>query len=383
MLNDTKSLLGELVAFSSISSQSNIELVNCLAARLRDAGADVEIYPNESGTKANLFATIGPKVDGGVVLSGHTDVVPVAGQDWKTDPFEMTEIQGKLFGRGTCDMKGFIAAAVSMAPHYAAQNLKRPIHFAFTRDEEIGCFGAKALAQVLRKEQIKPAIAIVGEPTSMRIIEGHKGCYEYSTHFVGREGHGSSPDLGVNAVEYAARYVGRLLQLEEDLKSRAPADSGFRPPWSTINVGALNGGIAHNVIPGKARLDWEMRPVQKADADFVKGQLQHYCDNNLTPAMQAVSKDAHIILEVIAEVDGLTPTSENEAREILRELTGVSETDLVPFGTEAGIFQDIGMDVVVCGPGSIHQAHKPNEFLEISQLEQSLDLLERLTQKIT
>lgn len=383
MLNETKSLLSDLIAFPSISSASNLELVNYLAERLQEAGAEVEIYPNDNGTKANLFATIGPKIDGGIVLSGHTDVVPVAGQDWQSDPFEMIESQGKLFGRGACDMKGFIAATVCMAPHYAVQNLKRPIHFAFTRDEEIGCFGAQALAQILRKKQIKPAVAIIGEPTSMRIIEGHKGCYEYSTHFVGCEGHGSSPDLGVNAVEYAAKYVGRLLELGEELKTRAPADSRFEPPWTTINTGALNGGFAHNVIPGKARIDWEMRPVQKADADYVKDRLKEYCDAKLTPAMQAISKDARIILEVIAEVEGLMPTTENEAREILSELTGLNETGLVPFGTEAGIFQNIGMDVVVCGPGSIHQAHKPNEFLEISQLEQSLDLLRKLATKIT
>lgn len=382
MLNDAKSLLADLIAFPTISTDRNLELVEFLAARLSNVGATVEIYPDTTGDKANLFATIGPQVDGGIVLSGHTDVVPVEGQNWSSDPFEMKENDGKLFGRGTCDMKGFIAAAVTMAPHYALQDLVRPIHFAFTHDEETGCFGAQALAKNLRDLPFKPAMAIVGEPTSMRIIEGHKGCYEYSTHFEGHEGHGSAPDLGVNAVEYASRYVNRLLELGQELKKCAPSDSQFLPPWTTINMGALHGGVAHNVIPGKARLDWEMRPVQKADAVFVKDQLQEYSETILSPEMKKVSKNARIFLEIVAEVDGLIPTTENEAREILRALTGSNHTDLVSFGTEAGIFQEIGMDVVVCGPGSIEQAHKPDEFLEIEQLEHSLKLLEGLTTRL-
>lgn len=383
MLNETKSLLSDLVAFPTISTDNNLELINYVAERLHDVGAEVEVYHDNSGAKANLFATIGPAISGGIVLSGHTDVVPVAGQNWNSDPFFLTETDGKLFGRGTCDMKGFIAAALSMAPHYAAQKLKRPIHFAFTYDEETGCLGAQALAQCLRNMQLKPSVAIVGEPTSMQIVEGHKGCYEYSTQFTGHAGHGSSPELGVNAVEYAARYVNRLLELGQELKTRAPADGQFEPPWTTINSGAIAGGVAHNVIPGSARLDWEMRPVQKADANYVKDQLQAFCDVVLNPDMRSVSDDAGILLEIIAEVDGLIPTSENEARDIISELTGLNGTELVSFGTEAGIFQDLGMDVVVCGPGSIQQAHKPNEYLELEQLRQCVVLLEQITAKIT
>ncbi|MDW4550800.1 acetylornithine deacetylase [Defluviimonas sp. D31] len=381
-LDDTKALLRQLIAYPTVSPDSNLELIEFLAERLEAVGARVDIHRDATGSKANLFATLGPDVDGGILLSGHSDVVPVTDQNWSTDPFEMVERDGKLYGRGTCDMKGFIAAAVAMAPFYAERVKDRPIHFAFTHDEETGCLGAQALAQILRAQGTRPGVAIIGEPTSMRIIEGHKGCYEYSTHFTGLEGHGSGPDRGVNAVEYAVRYVARLLELKDQLKARAPKDSRFEPPWTTINTGALVGGVAHNVIPGKARIDWEMRPVQNGDADFVKADLHAFCTHTLLPAMRAVSPDADIVTEVMGEVDGLIPADENEAKDILMELTGANGADTVPFGTEAGIFQSLGMSAVVCGPGSIEQAHKPDEYLALDQLAECLVMLERLGGKL-
>ncbi len=381
-LDDTKALLRHLIAFPTVSTDSNLAMIAFLAERLEAVGARVEVHEDATGTKANLFATLGPEVDGGILLSGHSDVVPVADQDWTTDPFEMVERDGRLYGRGTCDMKGFIAAAVAMAPFYAERVSNRPIHFAFTHDEETGCLGAQALAPILRARSVRPGVAIIGEPTSMRIIEGHKGCYEYSTHFTGLEGHGSAPDRGVNAVEYAVRYVARLLDLKERLQARAPANGRFDPPWTTINTGALTGGVAHNVIPGKARVDWEMRPVQHGDADFVKADLRDYCAHTLLPAMRAVMPDADIVTEVIGEVDGLIPADENEAKEIFMELTGANGADTVAFGTEAGIFQALGMSAVVCGPGSIEQAHKPDEYLALDQLEECLAMLERLGGKL-
>ncbi|MCB2130423.1 MAG: M20/M25/M40 family metallo-hydrolase, partial [Rhodobacteraceae bacterium] len=280
------------------------------------------------------------------------------------------------------DMKGFIAACVAMAPEFARAAGERPVHFAFTHDEETGCLGAQALAAVLRERPHRPAVAIIGEPTLMRIIEGHKGCYEYSTHFTGLEGHGSLPDNGVNAVEYAVRYVARLLELRERLKGRAPAGSPFDPPWTTINTGALVGGVAHNVIAGKARVDWEMRPVQPGDADFVKDDLRHYCEDHLIPAMRAVAPGAGIVTEVVGEVEGLMPAEPNEARRIVMELTGANTAGTVSFGTEAGIFQALGMSAVICGPGSIEQAHKPDEFVALDQLAQCLGMLERLAGRL-
>ncbi|MFV1878346.1 acetylornithine deacetylase [Nioella sp.] len=382
-LPETTELLAELIAYPTISPDSNLDMIACLANYLEAAGAHVEVLQDGTGRKANLFARIGPEVPGGIMLSGHTDVVPVADQDWTSDPFRMRADDAKLYGRGSCDMKGFIAASVAMAPLFADRALKKPVYFAFTHDEEVGCLGAQALVEVLRGRELLPDMAIVGEPTSMRIIEGHKGCCEYSTHFTGLEGHGSSPDHGVNAVEFAVRYVNRLMELKEALKTRAPVGGAFEPPWTTINTGALIGGVAHNVIPGRAQVDWEMRPVQKSDADFVRGDLHRYCEEVLLPAMRSVSPDASIETEVVGEVDGLIPTSENEARDIVMELTGANGAGLVPFGTEAGLFQDLGMSVVVCGPGSIEQAHKPDEFIELTQMGQCLGLLERLSQRLS
>ena len=382
MLDETKRILAELIAFPTVSADSNLDMIAYLADRLETCGARVEVLQDGSGTKANLWATLGPEVDGGIVLSGHTDVVPVTDQDWSSDPFRMEEQDGRLYGRGTCDMKGFIAACLAMAPRFATQVRDRPLHFAFTYDEEVGCIGAGHLAQTLEARGIRPSMAIIGEPTGMRIIEGHKGCCEYSTRFQGLEGHGSAPDMGVNAVEYASRYVARLLDLREQLKGRAPEGSRFDPPWTTLNIGALHGGSVHNVIAPKAQVDWEMRPVQAADATFVKQAIRTYCDEVLLPAMQAVHPEARIETEVIGEVAGLMPTDENEARRILSELTGANTADLVPFGTEAGIFQVLGMDVVVCGPGFIDQAHKADEFLALDQLDQCLRLLGKLGDRL-
>ncbi|EPX80213.1 acetylornithine deacetylase [Litoreibacter arenae] len=383
MIEQTTDILSDLIAFPTVSADSNLEMIAYLATRLEDCGARVEVLLDERGQKANLFATLGPDGDGGIVLSGHTDVVPVTDQDWSSDPFRLWKQDGLLFGRGTCDMKGFIAATLAMAPRYAQGTLNRPLHFAFTYDEETGCIGAQNLAQTLIDREIKPAIAIIGEPTSMRIIEGHKGCCEYSTHFQGLEGHGSAPHLGVNAVEYAARYVGRLLDLRDELKSRYPENSRFDPPWTTLNVGALNGGTVHNVIAPKAQVDWDLRPVQASDAAFVKAQVKAYCDDVLLPAMRAVYPDASIETEVVGEVAGLTPTDDNEALQILSALTGANGADVVAFGTEAGVFQALGMDVVVCGPGSIEQAHKADEFVAVDQLAQCLTMLEKLGDKLS
>ena len=378
MLDRTIDILADLIAFPTVSADSNLAMIAYIADLLEAAGATVDVFHDETGHKANLFATLGPQVDGGILLSGHCDVVPVTDQPWSTDPFTLVEADGKLFGRGTCDMKGFIAAAVAMAPVFAQHVQDRPMHFAFTYDEETGCIGAGHLAQALTERGIKPRVAIIGEPTEMRIVEGHKGCYEYTARFRGLEGHGSDPDQGVNAVEYAARYVARLLDLKTQLRSKAPPESRFEPPWTTVNVGAINGGQVHNVIAPKAQVDWEMRPVQKSDADFVKQDLQHYCEDVLLPEMRRIYPEAAIETQVMGEVDGLVPVDDNAAREIVAELTGANGADLVPFGTEAGIFQKLGMDVVVCGPGSIAQAHKADEYLARDQLAKCVQMLEKL-----
>lgn len=381
-LDVTVETLGRLVAYPTVSSDSNLQMIADLAVTLESHGAKVETFRDPTGAKANLFATLGPEVQGGLVLSGHTDVVPVTDQDWSSDPFSLRKEGDRLYGRGTCDMKGFIAAAVVMAEQFAQMDLQRPIHFAFTHDEEVGCIGARNLVPELKARGIAPVMALIGEPTLMRVIEGHKGCCEYTVRFEGLEGHGSSPDAGVNAVEFAARYVARLLALREDLMARTPADSAFRPPWTTLNVGRISGGSAHNVIAGKAEVDWEMRPVQQSDAEFVKGEMARYVDDALLPAMRAVLPDADIRTEIVGEVAGLEPTTANQTRDIVMALTGANDTDLVSFGTEAGLFQAMNMDVIVCGPGSIEQAHKPDEFITRDQLQRCLTLLNALGRKM-
>lgn len=381
-LSTAKGLLGDLVAFPTVSSDSNLALIDWAAEALRRAGARAEIVPDETDTKANLFATFGPEADGGIVLSGHTDVVPVEGQPWSSDPFTMVERAGRLYGRGTCDMKGFIACILAVAPEMARWRLGRPIHVALTYDEEVGCFGAASLAAFLGRREIRPAIALIGEPTSMRLVEGHKGCFEYTTEVRGLEGHGSAPDSGVNAADYASRYASRLLELSHDLRGRAPADSPFSPPWTTLNIGRMSAGSARNVIAGHAEIEWEMRPVTQEDADFVRAEIDRFAAEALIPRMRATHPEAGITRHVVAEVAGLQPKPGNPASALAAALTGRNDTELVAFGTEAGVFQKIGIDCVVCGPGSIAQAHKPEEFVELSQLALCLDMLGRLEREV-
>ena len=372
-------ILSDLIAFPTVSADSNRDLIAYVANLLDDAGARVEVQQNPDGTKANLFATLGSSDQGGgIVLSGHTDVVPVADQDWTRDPFKMVEVDGNLFGRGTCDMKGFIAATLAKANVLRDAAQKRPIHFAFTYDEEVGCIGARSLIDLLAARSVRPAIALIGEPTMMQVIEGHKGCCEYTVTFTGAAGHGSAPDRGVNAVEYAVRYINRLMELRQALIDRCPPESRFDPPHSTINIGSLHGGSAHNVIAARAVLEWEMRPVVPEDHEYVLNDLRDYVGDVLLPDMRRVANWAEIETEIIGEVAGLTPMEHNAARDLMFRLTGANAAGTVPFGTEAGLFQSIGMDAVICGPGSIDQAHKPDEFLSVAQLDTCLAMIDRL-----
>lgn len=379
----TRAILGDLVSYPTVSADGNLELVAYAADHLSSAGARLSITPDETGTKANLFATLGPEGDGGIILSGHTDVVPVEGQDWSNDPFRVIERDGLLFGRGTCDMKGFVAACLAMTPDFAQANLKRPLHFAFTYDEEIGCFGARELMKQIAAMGIRPSAAIIGEPTGMHVVEGHKGCYEYTTEFTGLEGHGSAPDRGVSAIEYAVRYAARLLELREALKERADPANRFEPPWPTLQIGRINGGVARNIIAGQCALEWEMRPIRHSEAEFIKREMKSFVEQSLLPAMRDVHPDAGIITHVIGEVEGLAIETDSEARDLAFALTGQNEAGLVPFGTEAGLFQSAGISAVICGPGSIEQAHKPDEFIAIEQLAACLGMLDDLGRRLS
>ncbi|WMT91672.1 acetylornithine deacetylase [Pelagibacterium sp. H642] len=380
LLGETLEILADLIGFQSVSSESNLEMIAYINHRLDQIGTRTYLTLNPEGNKANLFASLGPAdMDGGIVLSGHTDVVPVEGQEWSSDPFTATLRNRRIYGRGACDMKGFIACALAFAPYFQEIGLKRPIHLAFTYDEEVGCLGAQVMLKELQAVGRRPAMCIIGEPTMMKIIEGNKGCCEYTTHFTGLEGHGSMPERGVNAVEYAVHYVSKLLEVGEALKTRAPEGSRFDPPWSTIQIGKMAGGIARNIIAGSCSVEWEFRPVNGADFTFTHDEIRGFVENVLLPRMQAVHPDAAVITETIGEVAGLEPMSRSEAVELVRALTGNDEpAECVSFSTEAGLFQELGIDTVVCGPGSIEQAHKPDEFVELDQLSACLAMIEGL-----
>ena len=378
IFKDSLKILSDLIAFKTVSGEDNNSLINYCDEILKKLGATSFKTFDDEKKRVNLFATIKSKKPNGkkpVILSGHTDVVPVS-KSWSTDPFKATIKGDKLFGRGSCDMKGFIACTLAYAPIYAKENLNRDIHFSFTFDEETACQGAPLLIKELKNRGINDGICIVGEPTNMKIIEAHKGCYEYTTYFEGLAGHGSAPEKGVNAVEYATRYISKLMDLREILKSKVPKNSVIDPPYTTIGIGGISGGIARNVIADKCRVDWEMRPVIKEDGEFVHNELNEFVNKELLPEMKKIFPKSSIKKEIIGEIIGFNKVSKSEACEFISNLTGDNSREVVSFGTEAGLFQEIGISTVVCGPGSIEQAHKVDEFITLDQIKKCLILLD-------
>ena len=373
-------ILTDLIAFKTISGEDNNSLINYCDDLLKKVGAtSFKTYDNEK-KRVNLFASLkskSPNKKKPIIFSGHTDVVPVS-KNWLTDPFVATITNDKVFGRGTCDMKGFIACSLAYAPIFANSNLDRDIHFSFTFDEETACQGAPLLISELKKKNITSGICIVGEPTNMKIIDTHKGCYEYTTYFEGLAGHGSKPDKGVSAVEYAVRYINKLMELRVILKKKVPKNSVFDPPYTTIGIGGISGGIARNVIADKCRVDWEMRPVIKEDGEFVNSEMDQFVNKELLPEMKKVFPKSSIKKEIIGEVIGFNRVEKSEACEFISNLTGDNSREVVSFGTEAGLFQEIGISAVVCGPGSIEQAHIVDEFITLDQIKKCLILLESI-----
>ena len=383
---ETLKILSDLIKFQTVSGTSNLKLIEYCEKKLEKLGAMSFKTFHASKQQANLFSTINgkKKLDGGgIILSGHTDVVPASAKKWSSDPFIATEKNNKVYGRGSCDMKGFIACALALAPYFASQNLKKPIHFSFTYDEETACQGAPVMIKELKKRNINCSICIVGEPTSMKAIQAHKGCYEYSTHFTGLAGHGSAPDKGVNAVEYAIRFINKLMELREELKKREPKNSVFNPPYSTLQIGRIKGGLARNVIADQCVVDWELRPVVPEDGEFVNKSIETYVQNVLLPEMKKVYPKANIEKEIIGEIIGFSKEEKSEAVNLICNLTGDNSRDVVSFGTEAGLFQEIGISTVVCGPGSIEQAHKVDEHVSFEQLKLCLKMLIDLKVQIT
>ena len=378
LFDNSVQILTDLIAFKTISGQDNSSLIDYCDDILKKLGATSFRTYDDEKKRVNLFATLKAKISNKkkpIILSGHTDVVPVS-KGWSSDPFTATIKGDKLYGRGSCDMKGFIACALAYAPIYSKSNLDRDIHFSFTFDEETACQGAPILIEELKKRDIKDGICIIGEPTNMKIIDAHKGCYEYTTYFKGLAGHSSAPHKGVSAVEYASRYVNKLIELREKLKERAPKDSIFDPPHSTLSIGGVFGGIAHNVIADKCHVNWETRPVVKEDGVFLNQEIDKYANEVLLPEMKKIFPNASIEKDIIGEIVGFDREDKSDACELISSLTGDNSRQVVSFGTEAGLFQEIGISTVVCGPGSIDQAHKIDEFIVLDELKKCLNLLD-------
>jgi acetylornithine deacetylase len=357
-------LVKELIAFDTTSRDSNLALIDHVQALLEKSGARCRRSYDATGKKANLFATIGPDGDGGYVLSGHTDVVPVDGQDWSSDPFKPEVRDGKLYGRGACDMKGFIGTALALAPEM--KKLTRPIHFALSYDEEVGCVGVTGLLDDLKTQGLKPALAIVGEPTLMKIVGAHKGGAKMVTTCCGREGHSSAPDKGANAVMMAGEFMNALETVQGEI--RPDADARFDPPFSTVQATVVHGGTAVNILARQAEVTWEYRCLPDRDPRAIVERVRALTQAEVLPKYKRRAAEAAFNTQVHAQYPGLAMDEESPAVRLARELTGANQVEAVAYGTEAGHFQRYGIPAVICGPGSIEQAHRPDEFCEVSEL---------------
>ena len=369
-------LVERLISFDTTSRYSNLALIDFVQDLLQKAGARCRRTYNEHGAKANLFASIGPEGAGGYVLSGHTDVVPVDGQAWSSDPFKPETRDGRLYGRGAADMKGFIGTALSLLPEMACAALKRPLHFALSYDEEVGCTGVRGLLDDLEQSGIRPALALIGEPTGMKVVGAHKAGAVIHTRCIGREGHSSAPDKGANAVMMAGEFVAYLERLGDALRHHR--DARFDPPYTTVQANMIEGGTAVNVLAREASVIWEYRALPDRDSDAIVASARHQADHAILPKYRLHVPDARIETEIRASYPGLVLDAVSPAVALARELSGANEVHSAAYGTEAGLFQRAGIASVVCGPGSIEQAHKPDEFVALSELAACEAFLRRL-----
>ncbi len=377
-----KSILAALVSFDTTSRNSNLELVRWVQDYLAKNGVQGVEIPSPDGTKANLHAVIGPADRPGYVLSGHTDVVPVDGQAWNSDPFVLTERDGRLYGRGTCDMKGFLAACLAQVPAMVAAPLARPIHLAFSYDEEVGCIGVRSMIAEMAAAPVKPLACFVGEPTSMNVVVGHKGKRSIRTVVTGRSCHSSLAPQGVNAVHYAARVVARIADLADRLAASGPRDGLYDVGHSTAHVGALQGGTALNIVADRAEFIWEIRVVGADDVDALVAEIVSYAKSELEPAMRAVAPEAGIAFHDISGFPGLDIPPDHAAVTLAKRLARRNEHSKVAYGTEAGLFMaNGGIPSVIIGPGDIDQAHKPDEYLEVEQLAEACAFVGRLVEE--
>ena len=372
-------MLQRLVAFDTTSRNSNLELIKYIQSYLDDFGVASTLVPNAEGTKANLFASIGPETEDGVVLSGHTDVVPVDGQPWTTDPWALTEkSDGNLYGRGTCDMKGFIGAALTLLPEIQQTKLAKPLHLALSFDEEVGCVGAPLMIEELVKRGVKPEGCIVGEPTSMRPIVAHKGLNAYQCCVRGQAAHSSLTPRGLNAIEYAARLICYIRDMADEFRANGPFDELYDVPFTTAQTSTIEGGNAINTVPAECRFAFEFRNLPTLDADTIFARIEQYARETLVPRMQREHAAGAIEFKKIAAAPGLDATEQAAITQLVRALTADQARRKVAYGTEAGLFARAGIPSVVCGPGDIQQAHKPNEYVSLEQLAACEGFLRKL-----
>ncbi len=379
-----REMLERLVSFPTEPDQSNLDLVHFVKDYLSGHGVNSGLDFNEDGTKASLYATIGPDSEGGVVLSGHSDVVSVAGQDWQSDPWTLTERSGRLHGRGACDMKGFDAVVLAAVPEMVKARLKRPIQIALSRDEEIGCVGAPPMIRRMLDDLPRASIVIVGEPTMMKVVTGHKGGSGLSVHVRGHEVHSSILHTGVSAILNAAKLIDWVNNRNEENSSGQPTPGAavFDPPWTSLHVGTIKGGTAQNITARDCRFGLEYRCVP-GDSPKSWGERFRKFARSVETEMKSVNGDAAIFIEPWYEVPPLAQEDSSEAEALARQLTGDNGNHVVSYGTEAGQFQEEGYSVVVCGPGNIAQAHQPNEYIAVEQLQAGEDFIRRLIQTMT
>ncbi len=379
----SRDLINRLIAFDTTSRESNLELMAFVQDYLSGLGVESFLVHNVDGNKANLYATVGPDDIPGIMLSGHTDVVPVDGQDWDTDPFSVTERDGRLYGRGTSDMKSFIAIVLAKLPQFQARGLVTPLHLAFSYDEEIGCIGVRRLIEKLNDMPIKPAMAIIGEPTGMQVTIGHKGKRSYDVHVRGFSAHSSLAPTGVNAIEYAAELIAHMKSMERRLEADGARDELYDVAHTTVHTGTIGGGSALNIVPLDCRFQAEFRYIGDDDPDTIEAEIRAYATDVLEPMMHAVNPDTGITIDCVNDMPGLDTGADEEVVTFVKALAERNDHAKVAFGTEAGLFQKrAGIPAVVCGPGSIDQAHKPNEFIDLEQIEQCERFLERLMDKV-
>ena len=367
-----------LVGFDTTSAKSNLDLIEFVEGYLQGHGVPTRRTVDATGRKANLFATLGPEVAGGVVLSGHTDVVPVAGQPWTSDPFVAVPRNGRLYGRGTADMKSFLAVALALVPEALAAGLQVPLHLALSYDEEVGCLGVGDLIADVKAHLPPPRIVVIGEPTSLQLINANKGIAGFETSITGKEAHSSQPHRAANAIIAAAKLIGFLASLAEEKRQAGPKDGRFEPPYTTLNVGTVSGGNALNIVPRHARFAWEFRLVPGDDGDAIVTRFRRFAEQEVLPDLRRAAPEADIETKALAQVPPLTPEPDSAAEALVRRLTGANRAETVCFATEGGLFQEAGFSTVICGPGSIDQAHQPDEFIELAQIEACEAFLRKL-----